>query len=496
MGRTLDVLALDLGASSGRAVLGRFDGERLRLSEVHRFPNRGVALPDGLHWNVLGLWTEVKEALARASRAPGVKLSGVGVDTWGLDFGLLDRDGRLLGNPHHYRDPRTDGMIDEAFRRVPRREVYSSTGVQFMQGNTLYQLLSMATSGSAVLDAAKTILTMPDLFNYWLTGRKASEFTNATTTQCYDPRRREWAGGMLKSMGLPTWIFAEIVPPGTVLGELSTKVAEEVGAGRLPVIAPACHDTGSAVAAVPAAGRDHAWISSGTWSIVGVDVPSPVIDERSLASELANEGGADGGFRLCKNVTGLWLVQECQRTWALQGRDHSYDELTRMAAEAPALRSIIDPDHPDFHKPGDMPERIRSFCRRTGQAVPDSEGTVVRAALEGIAMKYRLVLDGLENSLGRRLAPIHIVGGGARDALLSQLTADATGRQVVAGPVEATAAGNIVVQMVALGRVGNLSEGREIVRRSSDLTTYDPGDRAPWDEAYARLLAMVGDGRG
>jgi rhamnulokinase len=334
----LDVLALDLGASSGRAVLGRFDGERLRLSEVHRFPNGPVALPDGLHWNVLGLWTEVKEALARASRAPGVELSGVGVDTWGLDFGLLDRDGRLLGNPHHYRDPRTDGMIEEAFRRVPRRELYDSTGVQFMQGNTLYQLLSMVESGSTALDAAETLLTMPDLFNYWLTGRKASEFTNATTTQCYDPRRREWAWGMLLTMGLPTRIFTEIVPPGTVLGELSPKVAEEVGAGRLPVIAPACHDTGSAVAAVPAVGGDHAWISSGTWSIVGVDVPSPVIDERSLASELANEGGADGGFRLCKNVTGLWLVQECRRTWALQGRDRSYDELTRLAAEAPALR--------------------------------------------------------------------------------------------------------------------------------------------------------------
>ncbi|MFQ5812587.1 MAG: rhamnulokinase family protein, partial [Anaerolineae bacterium] len=373
-------LAFDLGASSGRAMLGQFDGERIRLSEVHRFPNGPVRLPDGggtghrLHWDVLRLWTEIKRGLALAVQEHGADLAGVGLDTWGVDFGLLDRDGALVSNPYHYRDSRTDGMLDEAFRRVPRAEIFEQTGIQFMQLNSLYQLLAMVVGRSPALDIADTFLTMPDLFNYWLTGRKVCEFSIATTTQCYDPRQGDWAIPLLERLGIPTHIFPEIVPPGAVLGQLLPAVAEEVGVSGLPVIAPACHDTGCAVAAVPAEGPGFAWISSGTWSIMGAELPEPVINEQSLAFNFTNEGGVCGTFRFSRNIMGLWLVQECRRTWAraasLTGEELSYDELTQMASQAAPLRSVVDPDYSEFLKPGDMPARIRAFCRMTDQPVP------------------------------------------------------------------------------------------------------------------------------
>ena len=491
MSRQFSFLALDLGAESGRAMLGQFDGERIQLSEVYRFPNGPVRLPDGLHWDVLRLWSEIKQGLARAIQEHGADLAGVGLDTWGVDFGLLDRDGALVSNPYHYRDSRTDGMLDEAFRRVPRAEIFEQTGIQFMQINSLYQLLSMVVRQSPALDIAETFLTMPDLFNYWLTGRKVCEFSNATTTQCYDPRKKGWANPMLERLDIPTHIFPEIVPPGTVLGELLPSVAEEVGTSGLPVIAPACHDTGSAVAAVPAEGSDFAYISSGTWSLMGAEVAEPVINASSLANNFTNEGGVAGTFRFLKNIMGLWLVQECRRTWASQGESLSYDELTQMAAEAEPLRSIVNPDDGDFLKPGDMLARIRAFCERTGQPVPESKGAVVRCALESLALKYRWVLERLEEILARHLEPIHIVGGGTQNRLLNQFAADATGRQVIAGPIEATAAGNVITQAMALGHIASLEEGRRIVRNSFDVATYEPASGAEWEQAYTRLLAMM-----
>ncbi|MBL7063790.1 MAG: rhamnulokinase [Anaerolineae bacterium] len=492
-------LAFDLGAESGRAVLGQFDGERLRLSEVHRFPNGPVRLPDGLHWDALRLWSEVKQGLALAIQEYGADLSGVGLDTWGVDFGLLDRDGALVSNPYHYRDSRTDGMLDEAFRRVPRAEIFEQTGIQFMQINSLYQLLSMVVRQSPALDIAETFLTMPDLFNYWLTGRKVCEFSIATTTQCYDPRQGDWARPLLEKMDIPTRIFPEIVPPGTVLGELLPSVAEEVGLSGLPVIAPACHDTGCAVAAVPAEGpvlsaaegSDFVYISSGTWSLMGAELPEPVINEQSLAFDFTNEGGVGGTFRFLKNITGLWLVQECRRTWARQDEEFSYDDLTQMAAQAAPLQSVVDPDYPEFLKPGDMPARIRTFCQKTDQRVPHNKGAIVRCVLESLALKYRWVLERLEEILGRRLAPIHIVGGGTQNRLLNQFAADATGRQVITGPIEATAAGNVIMQAMALGHIGSLEEGRRIVRHSFDVATYEPTGGAEWDEAYTRFLAVM-----
>lgn len=497
MAQAKKFLALDLGAESGRAVVGLLEGDRLRLEEVHRFPNGPVRLPDGggtgyrLHWDVLRLWTEIKRGLALAVQEHGADLAGIGLDTWGVDFGLLDRDGALVSNPYHYRDSRTDGMLDEAFRRVPREEIFEQTGIQFMQINSLYQLLSMVVGQSPALDIAETFLTMPDLFNYWLTGRKVCEFSIATTTQCYDPRRGGWAIPLLKRLGIPTRIFPEIVPPGTVLGQLLPAVAEEVGLSGLPVIAPACHDTGCAVAAVPAEGVDFAYISSGTWSLMGAELPDPVINEQSLTFDFTNEGGVGDTFRFLKNIAGLWLMQECRRTWARQDEELSYDDLTQMAAQAKPLQSVVDPDYPEFLKPGDMPARIRAFCQMTDQPVPQSKGEVIRCALESLTLKYRWVLERLEEILGRRLKPIHIVGGGTQNRLLNQFAADATGRRVVTGPIEATAAGNVITQAMALGHIASLEEGRQVVRNSFEVATYEPSGGDEWDEAYARLLAMM-----
>ena len=487
----LNFLAFDLGAESGRAMLGRFDGERIELSEIHRFPNGPVRLTGGLHWDVLRLWAEVKRGLGLAVREHRLDLSGVGLDTWGVDFGLLDRDGALVSNPYHYRDDRTDGMIEEACRRVSREEIFEQTGLQFMQINSLYQLLSMVVSGSPVLDVAETFLMMPDLFGYWLTGRKACEFTIASTSQCHDPRRGEWATPLLEKLGIPTHIFPEIVPPRTVLGDLLPGVAAEVGVDRLPVIAPGGHDTALAVAAVPAEGSDFVYISSGTWSLMGAELPGPVINEQALAHGFTNEGGVQGTVRFLKNIVGLWLVQECRRTWARQGEDLSYDDLTEMAAQAEPLRSFVDPAYGEFLKPGDMPDRIQDFCRQTGQPVAESKGAIVRCALESLALTYRRVLEGLEAILGCRLEPIHIVGGGTQNRLLNQFTADAAGRRVVTGPVEATAAGNVMMQAMALGHIASLEEGRQIVRNSFDVTSYEPSGEATWDEAYERFLAVA-----
>jgi rhamnulokinase len=491
----LNFLALDLGAESGRAMLGQFDGQRLQLAEAHRFANEPVCLPsDGtgyrLHWDVLRLWSEIKCGIALAAQECEGKLAGVGLDTWGVDFGLLDCSGALLGNPYHYRDSRTDGMVEEAFHRAGREEIFQRTGIQFMQLNSLYQLLSMVVGESPLLEIAETFLTMPDLFNYWLTGRKVCEFSIATTTQCYDPRAGDWARPMLEKLGIPTRIFSEIVPPGTVLGDMLPQVAEDVGT-RIPVIAPACHDTGSAVAAVPAKGTDFAYISSGTWSLVGTELAEPVINADSLAYNFTNEGGVGGTFRFLKNIMGLWLVQESRRTWAGQGESLSYDELTQMAAEAEPLCAIVDPDDGDFLKPGDMPARLRAFCERTGQPVPESKGSIVRCALESLALKYRWTLERLEEMLGRRLEPIHIIGGGTQNRLLNQLAADATGRRVVTGPIEATAIGNVLVQMMALGHIASLAEGRQIVCGSFDVETYEPQGGDEWEEAYGRFLELT-----
>jgi rhamnulokinase len=489
--QSLCYLAIDLGAESGRAMLGEFDGRRLQLSEAHRFPNTPVRLPDGMHWDVLRLWAEIKQGLALAVRKQGRPPASIGLDTWGVDFGLFDRQGALLGNPYHYRDNRTDGMVERAFERMPREAFFERTGIQFMPINTVFQLYAMVVNRSPALEAADTFLMMPDLFNYWLTGQKAVEFSIATTSQCYDPRECAWSDPVLAALGIPRRIFPPIIQPGTVLGALLPEVAEETGAGGLPVITPACHDTGSAVAAVPAQGQDFAWLSSGTWSVMGAEVRAPVINPASLRFNFTNEGGVNGTFRFSRNIAGLWLVQECRRTWAAQGQELSYAALTELAAGAPPFVSLVDPDVPEFSKPGDMPARLRAYCRRTGQPVPESQAAIVRCALESLALKYRWVLEKLEEIVGHRLDPLHIVGGGTQNRLLNQFAADAVGRAVIAGPVEATAMGNILMQAVALHHIGSLAEGRRVVGDSFEQTPYAPQHRAAWDAAYPRFVALL-----
>jgi rhamnulokinase len=375
---------------------------------------------------------------------------------------------------------------------VPRDEIYGQTGIQFMQLNSLFQLLAMARDNSPILAAARTFLTMPDLFNFWLSGRKANEFTNATTTQCYNPRTGDWARELLDRLDIPSHIFGEIVPPGTVLGSLRAFVAEETGSHSLPVVASAAHDTASAVAAVPATGSDYMYLSSGTWSLMGVEIKDPIINDRSLAHNFTNEGGVENTFRFLKNIMGLWLVQECRREWARAGESYSYDDLTAMAAGAPAFGPLVSLSDSRFLPPGDMPGRIQAFCSETGQHVPETRGEIIRCTLESLALEYRSVAEGLDEMVGLRLPTLHIFGGGSRNKLLNQFAANAIGRTVVAGPVEATAIGNLLVQALALGRIANLAEGRALVRSSFPVETYEPRDTAAWDEAYGRYLGLKG----
>ncbi|HSD25717.1 MAG TPA: rhamnulokinase family protein, partial [Vicinamibacteria bacterium] len=455
MAGALRFLAADLGAESGRVMVGRFDGDRLSLAEAHRFDSRPVALPDGLHTDVLRILAEIQCGFAAAARSGGA-IAGVGVDTWGVDFALMDGAGRLLGNPYHYRDVLGSGVLDRTLARVPRAEIFHATGIQLLELNTLFQLVLLQERRAAELEAAHRLLMMPDLFSYWLSGRADNEYTIATTSQCFDTRRGEWARGLLERLDLPSAIFGDVVPPASVLGKLRPRIAEEADLGPVPVVAVGGHDTALAVAAVPAGGRDFAYVSSGTWSLLGAEIDEPCLDDASLAANFTNEGGVCGTIRFLKNLCGLWLVQECRRAWAKGGTADSYDDLTAMAATAPGLRSLVDVDHPDFASPGDMPGRLQAFCRRTGQPVPETKGEIVRCSLDSLALKYRHVLATLEGILKRRLEPLHVVGGGSRNRLLCQLAADATGRAVVAGPVEATAAGNLAMQALALGELRSL----------------------------------------
>jgi rhamnulokinase len=479
-------LAFDLGAESGRAMLGSLEGERLSMQEVHRFSNGPVHVRGHLHWDVLRIWSEMLQGLRQAAARSQGSLSGLGVDTWGVDFGLLDAAGHLIGNPYHYRDSRTDGMMEAAFARAPRQEIYRQTGIQFMQLNSLYQLLSMRLMNDPALECASTFLTMPDLFNYWLTGRKANEFTIATTTQCYNPLTADWAWEVLRALDIPLHLFQPIIQPGSILGELEPEIAQEAGLARLQVVAVASHDTASAVAAVPAESERIVFISSGTWSLVGSEVSQPVISEQSLAFDFTNEGGVGGSYRFLKNISGLWLVQECRRAWAAAGQEYSYAELTRLAAQAPAFQSLVDPNDPIFLKPGGMPERIQHYCRERGQTPPSSVGEFVRCALESLALAYRKTILELEQTLGYPLEAVHIVGGGSQNRLLNQFTANATGKPVIAGPVEATAIGNVLVQAMALGQLSSLSEARQLVRRSFPVEVFEPGEGTEWAEAYER----------
>lgn len=489
-------LAIDMGASSGRHVIGRFDGRKLSLEEVYRFENGPVDLAGSLYWDLPGQWSHVVAGMKAAGALLGDRVESVGVDAWGVDFGLLGRNDVLLGNPYHYRDSRTDGMMEKAFSIVSRREIFRNSGLQFMQFNTLYQLLAMKLAKSPLLDAAETLLMVPDLFHWLMTGRKLNEFTDATTTQFYDPVAGGWATEMLGKFGLPTNILGEIASPGTNLGPLWKNLPSETGLTAANVVLPGTHDTASAVMAVPASGKggdrpDWAYISSGTWALMGIETARPVVNDQVAALNFTNEGGVADTIRLLKNICGLWLVQECRRTWNRAGRNWDWEDLNGLSAAADPLVTFINPDAHDFLAPADMPRAIRRFASNTGQTVPPDEGAVLRCALESIAMKFRHVLGMCEELAGGPINTIHIVGGGTRNRQLCQATADACGRLVVAGPVEATATGNLMMQAVAAGDVSGVSEAREVIRNSFPVEQYEPQNTAAWDDAYERFLKLV-----
>lgn len=484
-------LAFDLGAESGRGILGLFDGSRLSLEVLHRFPNGAVRTLDTMHWDLLRLYTEMLNAMRLCAAKVGA-IDAIGIDTWGVDFGLLGRDGTLLGNPRHYRDPHTEGVLEQSFTRVPKAEIFRQTGIQFMRFNTLFQLIALQRDGSPLLEMAKHLLFMPDLFHYYFTGIKVNELTDASTSQMLDPATCGWSYGLPQAFGLPTDVLGTIVKPGTVLGPLRATIASDTGLSPVPVVATATHDTAAAVAAVPARGEGWAYISSGTWSLMGVELPSPRVTDAALAANFTNELGFGGTVRFLKNVMGLWLVQECRRIWDRAGQTHSYDELMRLAAEAPPFGSIVDPDNSNFILPPSMPQALADFCRKSGQPVPDGVGATVRCALESLALRYRWVLEKLEVLTGQKLPVIHVVGGGSQNELLCQLTADCCHREVLAGPVEATAIGNVLVQAVGLGVLGTLADAREVVRRSFDVKRYEPRGDARWQGLYERFVRLLG----
>jgi rhamnulokinase len=490
MSTTAHFLAVDLGASSGRVMLGQWDGARFELHELHRFVNQPVHVLGTMHWDALGLWSEIKTGMARYAAQFDAPLAGIGVDTWGVDFALLDRAGRLLGNPVCYRDPRTDGMVDRVFAAVPRREVFAQTGIQVMPINTLYQLMSMA--GDPWLAEADSMLLMPDLFHYWLTGVKAIEYTNASTTQMLDCRERRWASELLGQLNLPTHFLPPIVAPGTILGNMLPDVLGETGLrGPVPVIAPGSHDTASAVAAVPGLDAGSAYISSGTWSLVGVEIAEPIIGDAALELNITNEGGVAGTIRLLKNVGGLWLVQESQRQWQREGTTYDWETLLALAEQAAPFASLIDPDAAEFLHAGDMPARIRDYCARTGQPVPESVGAIVRCCLESLALRYRWVIEALERVAGLQIATIRVVGGGSQNHLLCQFTADACARTVVTGPVEATALGNVMIQAIATGYLPDMAAGRRAIAASIEQRSFAPRAADAWQAAFERFGRLL-----
>jgi len=492
--KTKTVLAVDLGAESGRIMAVQFNGERLRLEELHRFPNTAVTINNTLHWDFLRLWSDIQVGIEKGK---ALHPASIGVDTWGVDFGLLDRQGSLISNPVHYRDGRTAKMMPLAFSKVPQAEIFAQTGIQFMPINTLYQLLSLVESQSPQLEIAETFLTAPDLLNYWLTGEKVCEFSNATTTQLFNPTTGDWAWEMMAKLDIPDRIFPEIVQPGTQLGSYE----------GIPVIAPACHDTGSAVAAVPTQSQDFAYISSGTWSLVGLEMERPILTAGALAANVTNEGGVYGTYRLLKNVMGLWILQQCRTAWAAAGEEYSYKTLVELAKKADPLtapsaistplsrswQAVFDPNDPIFLFPGDHPHHIREICRKTHQPVPETPGAMVRCVLESLALAYRAVLERVTAVANRHVAIIHIVGGGTQNELLNQMTADATGLPVITGPVEATVIGNALVQLITLGEIGNLKEARQIVANIGELKRYEPRETAVWDETYGRFKRFSTD---
>lgn len=483
-------LAVDLGAGSGRVLAGEFDGNRIELHELNRFDNIGLQLPSGVHCNITLLYQNILEGLRIAADTYGDSVISIGIDTWGVDYGLFDKDGRLLGLPYNYRDSRTDGMMEKALEKASKKEIYEATGVEFLFFNSLYQLLSEVEDRSPALNSAEDMLFIPDMLGYWLTGNKTQERSFASTTQLYNPTKKDWDFNLIEKLGLPKHLFKKISDPGTVLGALSDKVAECSGLKGVNVITVAGHDTASAVAAVPSQAETPAYLSSGTWSLLGLELPEPVITEQSLADGFTNEIGVNNTVRFLKNICGLWLIQETKRHWRAGGEDVPYSKMASFATEAEPFRSLINPDDPRFIEAGRMPEKIQTFCHETGQPIPETKGEIIRCIYESLALRYAVVWQKLIQYTEHKPQTLHIVGGGCQDKLLNQFAANSIGVKVAACPVEATGLGNILVQMLANGEINNISEGRAIVLNSSLVETFEPEDQVPWAEAKIKFKAI------
>ena len=487
----LNVLGIDLGASSGRAMLGTLEGKKLTIREIHRFLNEPVTLCGRFVWDMPRLFHEIKQALLKLSKS-GETVDAIGIDTWGVDFGLLDKNGHLLSLPVHYRDARTNGIPEKVRAIIPDEELFARTGIAFNSFNTLYQLYAMKEEGDPALESAQDLLFLPDLLAYFLTGRKGTEYTIASTSQLLNPFTRDWDRELMEKLGIPAHIFGEVKLPGTVRGTLLPEIAKECGVAEIPVIAIGGHDTASAVAAVPAQEKDFAYISSGTWSLLGAEVQKPLCTEGVMKANYTNEGGVDGSIRLLKNIMGLWIIQECKREWDRRGSETSFGELVELSMQAPAFKAILDVDDPAFLAPGDMPARIQAYCAKSGQPVPEGKGEISRVIYESLALKYRWAIERLEEDMLKKpIEALHIVGGGSKNALLNRFTAEAIKRPVIAGPDEGTIIGNLLVQAQALGAISGIRELREVVENSFPTKTFLPEtDGKAWDEAYQRYLKV------
>lgn len=488
----VNLLAFDLGATSGRAVVGHFFGERLTLQEIHRFPNIPVQLGNHLYWDLLNIYRQVETGLLKAYQR-GLSLASLGIDSWGVDFGLISQQGDLLSNPIHYRDHQTDEMMEKVFSQIPREAIFQRTGIQFMQINTLYHLYAMRVSQSPILEKAETFLMIPPLLRYFLTGEKVGEFTNATTTQLFHVHRKQWDEELIQRLGLPEQIFQPVVQPGTMVGSIQSSVQKRLGLPQesLPVIAVAEHDTASAVVSIPTDQEHFAYLSCGTWSLLGTEVKQPVVNNEALAWNFTNEGGIGGTYRFLKNIMGLWIVEECRRIWEKESQAISYPEMLRLAEASKPFVSLIDPDDDGFLHPSHMPEAIQHFCRSTEQPIPQSKGEMIRCILESLACKYRFVLEKMEDITGNTFSKLYMVGGGSQNSLLCQFTANAIGRPVYAGPTEGTAVGNIVVQLMALGYLKNIQEARQLIRQSFPIQIYEPQDGSVWQEGYEKFGLLL-----
>ena len=486
---TKRVLAFDFGASSGRAIIGCFDGDKITLEEVHRFSNDPVSVGGTVYWDVLRLFYEIKQGIVKAKIAGG--FDSIGIDTWGVDFGLIDSEGKLMENPVHYRDTRTAGLVEESFKTMPKEKLYGVTGIQFMELNTLFQLISLKKYRPWMLERADKMLFMPDLFAYMLTGKMCAEYSIATTSQLIDLETKSWSKEILDAFGIKKSLFAPLVKPGTVLGELSKEICEECGVDPVPVISVCGHDTQSAITSVPCEDGNFAFLSSGTWSLFGTELDSPIVNETSMNINITNEGGFDDSTGFLKNIIGLWLIQESRRQWKREGEEYSYADLEKLALAAEPFKCFIDPDAPEFVPHGNIPERVREFCRRTGQYVPQTVGEVMRCIYESLAMKYRLTFEKLRECTKRDYPVIHVIGGGTKDGLLCQMTANSCDRTVKAGPIEATVMGNVAVQLMSDGSVDNIGQARKIIADSSELKIFEPKETGDWAKAYEDFLKIV-----